>query len=105
MDDANPKQAEYMAEVCRFLNSQDYVGKVDFERFKASKNVTDLGITSLGVIALTASYLKTRGLSAAAFDPQWVSRLGEVAGLVSVFSEIDSLAGRANVPLTKATTA
>lgn len=84
----------YLSEVCAFLNKQDYIAAVSLDALRAGGSIGELGITSLGAIALTASYVRDRGLADADFNPEWVPRLADVPGVLSVFAEIDALAGR-----------
>jgi len=41
------------------------------------------------VIMLVANYMEANDVSTAAFNPDWISRLDYVEGIVSVFREID----------------
>jgi hypothetical protein len=53
---------------------------------------TDLGISSLEVILVVDAYLRSRPESGLTVQADWVPRLDEVAGILSVFEEIDRAA-------------
>jgi hypothetical protein len=98
MTDIRSDHDGYISKVCAFLGTQDYLASVSPEAFRGARQTSDLGITSLGAIALVASYIRKCGLDDSNFKPEWVPMLGEVTGIVMVFREIDSLATRASEP-------
>ncbi|MET0498193.1 MAG: hypothetical protein ABW106_08005 [Steroidobacteraceae bacterium] len=95
MDHTRPDRDAYLSKIADFIGSQPYVPAVGIDALKRSSLTQELGITSLGAIALVASYINSRGLSDSDLNPEWVPSLYEVDGLVAVFREIDTLANRA----------
>jgi len=80
---------EGYAELCAFMKTQDYLGPIELDALKGAKKRDELGITSLGVIMLVANYMESIGVSNGEFNPDWIERLDDVAGIVSVLREID----------------
>lgn len=105
MSDTHLSEEVNLSQLCDFLNRQEYIGAIDIDALRAAGSVSEIGITSLGAIALTATYIRDRGLRDADFNPEWVPRLADVAGIVSVFAEIDALAGHRGGVLAKSTAA
>jgi hypothetical protein len=95
MDDTRTDHDAYLSKIADFIGSQSYLQAVGADMLKRSSMTQELGITSLGAIALIASYMNSRGLSDSDLNPEWVPSLYKVDGLVAVFREIDSLASRA----------
>jgi hypothetical protein len=92
MNDTGPDEDAYLSKVLDFINNQPYLQAISMDALKRSSKTKDIGMTSLGAIALVASYLTSRGLKDSDLKPEWVPALDEVGGIVSVFREIDSLA-------------
>lgn len=75
-----------------FLQTQTYLSGIDMERVRNARRREDLGISSLTVIVLVSNYLESVGLSASRLEPEWLPRLDEISGIISVFREIDASA-------------
>jgi hypothetical protein len=84
-----PDSPEYLAKLARFLTGQGLT-HLEAGALSMTRTRTDLGIASLQVILLMVHYSEAAG--DVIFRPEWVSRLEDVAGIVSVMREIDSLA-------------
>lgn len=82
-------QHQYLSKLARFLRGQGLTN-LDVEALAGARTRSDLGITSLHVILLMVQYSESAG--DVTFRPEWVSRLEDVEGIVSVMREIDSLA-------------
>ncbi|MCY1079425.1 hypothetical protein [Archangium lansingense] len=79
----------YEDRLSTFLKTQDYLGNIDLDAFRSARMRAELGITSLAVIMLVVNYMEANGMSNAEFNPDWVSRLDYIEGILSVFREID----------------
>ena len=84
-----PDQLEYLAKLARFLGRQGLT-HLDVEALSSARTRSDLGIASLQIILLMVQYGEAAG--DVTFKPEWVARVEEVEGIVSVMREIDSLA-------------
>jgi hypothetical protein len=71
------------------LSEQGMGGRVDAAQALEAKRRADLGITSLEIIMLVASYMSMRGADTSGFRPEWVPLLDDIAGILSVMREID----------------
>jgi hypothetical protein len=78
----------YMATICDFINTQGHLESISIDALRGANSTAELGITSLGAILLVANYLESNGVSQE-FNPDWVTKLDSVEGIVSVFREID----------------
>jgi acyl carrier protein len=85
-----PDDEAYLSRIRDFMNGQDYLQPLDVDSITLVKRREELGITSLAVIMLVANYMEKNGVSGSDFKPEWVSRLDEIAGIISVFREIDA---------------
>jgi hypothetical protein len=65
---------------------------------RAAARRQDLGITSLNIIVVIASYLQAGPNRGTAPRAEWVPRLDEVDGILSVLEEIDRTPQAAPVP-------
>ena len=79
---------------CTFLRTQDHLHSIALDTLKSARKREELGISSLGVIMLVANYLASHGVPDAEFNPDWVPRLDDVAGILSVLREIDDQKAR-----------
>jgi hypothetical protein len=78
----------YMVAVCDFINTQEYLNNISIDTLREANSRTEIGITSLEVIMLVVNYLEARGFYQE-FNPDWVSSLDSIQGIISVFREID----------------
>jgi hypothetical protein len=79
----------YMTHLYAFLKTQDYLGNIGIDALKAARKREELGISSLAVIMLVVNYMEANGVPNAEFNPDWINRLDDVDGIVSVFRQID----------------
>ena len=80
----------YLAKLCAFLKTQDYVqNEIGIETLRAASRRDEIGITSLGVIMLVANYMEQSGIPNAEFNPDWIEHFDYVDGIVSALREID----------------
>jgi hypothetical protein len=78
-----------LARFYAFLVGQGFGDRVDGAAARAARGRNDLGITSLEIIMLIANYMSARGVDTDGFQPEWVSRLDDVEGIVWVMAQID----------------
>lgn len=81
----------YLGKLAGFLATQSGLGAITVDDLAPARTRDELGIGSLQIILVMANY------SAAAegdvmFRPEWVARLEDVDGIVSVMREIDAVA-------------
>lgn len=62
---------------------------ITYEQVAQADRREDLGISSLNIILILVNYISERTNNAVEMRPEWVSRLGDVDGIVSVIGEID----------------
>jgi hypothetical protein len=80
---------DYIPSLCAFLKTQDFLDDIDIDAVRAARSREDLGITSLGVIMLVANYMEAHGVANAEFNPDWITKLDSIDGIIAVFREID----------------
>lgn len=81
--------AEYL-ETFADLAGQCGAGTLTADDIARARTRDDLGITSLQMILVMATYCGMRG--DVEFRPEWVERIEEIDGVVEVMREIDALA-------------
>lgn len=72
-----------------FATAQGLAPGLTYDDVAQSKTRAELDISSLNVIILIASYIDEKTGGSLALQPEWVPRLDEVEGILSVISEID----------------
>lgn len=75
-----------------FLATQPMTSEITHEQVLAAGSREDLGITSLNMIVLLLSYIHEFTGDTVELRPEWVSRLGDVDGIVGVLHDIDARA-------------
>ncbi|KUL37334.1 hypothetical protein ADL22_21945 [Streptomyces sp. NRRL F-4489] len=83
-----PENAE-LRKVADFLATQPAAAEVTYDDLTRAKTREELGISSLNMILILVNYLKEHTGGTVALKPEWVSRLNDVEGILSVFREID----------------
>lgn len=71
-----------------FVRAQDLELDLTYDDVVQSQTRAELGISSLSMLILVASYIEASG-SQMALDPEWVPMLDDVDGILAVFSQID----------------
>lgn len=80
---------EYLKTFVDFLGTQPGVPPLTYEDVARAKTRDELGISSLSIILILVNYLKERTGDTVALQPEWVSRLHDVDGIVSVIRLIE----------------
>jgi hypothetical protein len=81
---------DYRRTFAEFLATQPMTSEVTYEQVATARTREDLGISSLNMILVLVNYLKERTNDTVALRPEWVSRLTDMDGIVSVLREIDA---------------
>jgi hypothetical protein len=82
---------EYRKKLAGFLETQPMTQGVAYEDVMRAKSREELGISSLNVILLIVNYIKEHKNDSIPVKPEWVSRLNDVDGIISVIREIDEI--------------
>jgi hypothetical protein len=72
-----------------FLESSDLAPSLTCQDVSQCRTRAELGISSLNILLLIANYIETNAGGAITLQPEWVPRLDEVEGILSVIAEID----------------
>ncbi|MGQ4485686.1 hypothetical protein LRE75_30960 [Streptomyces sp. 372A] len=80
------------AKFADFLATQTMTAGITREDVERATTREELGISSLNIILLLVNYIKEETNDSVQLRPEWVSRLGDVEGIVSVVREIDACA-------------
>jgi hypothetical protein len=75
-----------------FLATQPMTSGITAEQVALAQSRDELGITSLNMIMLLLNYIHESANDSVTLRPEWVSRLGDVDGIISVLHEIDAAA-------------
>jgi hypothetical protein len=81
---------EYVQKFVDFVNTQNVTGELRMADVAQTRSREELGISSLNIILIVANYIKQSANGGLAFRPEWVARLDDVDGIVSVLREIDA---------------
>lgn len=79
----------YLKKFADFLATQPVASGLAYEDVARAKTRDELGISSLNIILIVSNYLKERTGGTMSIQPVWVSRLNDIAGIASVFREIE----------------
>jgi hypothetical protein len=82
---------DYRRKLADFLKTQPETSGVTYEDIAAAHTREELGIGSLAMILVLVNYIKEFADGAVTVQPEWVTRLNDVEGIVSVLGEIDAL--------------
>ncbi len=74
------------------LRSHDVGPDLTYDDVARASTREELGIGSLEIILLLSKYIDEHGGGKVTFRPEWVSKLDDVDGIVSVIGEIDRAA-------------
>jgi len=83
---------DYRHKFAEFLATQPAGGDLAYEQIVRAQSCEELGISSLNVIMVLLSYIKKYTNGTVTLRPEWVLRLNDVDGIVSVLREIDASA-------------
>jgi hypothetical protein len=81
---------DYRRKLADFLATQAETSDVTYDQVARAQSREDLGISSLNMVLVLVNYIREHTNGTVALDPEWVSRLDDVDGIVSVLSEIDA---------------
>ncbi|MEV5886568.1 hypothetical protein AB0L74_28355 [Streptomyces sp. NPDC052020] len=81
---------EYRRKLAEFLRTQPMTAEVTYEDLVKAGSREELGISSLDIILVIVNYIKERANDSVELRPEWVSRLHDVDGIISVIQEIDA---------------
>lgn len=81
---------DYRRTFAEFLATQPVTSDVTYEQVAKARTREELGISSLNMILVLANYIKERTNDTVVLRPEWVSRLTDIDGIVSVLREIDA---------------
>jgi hypothetical protein len=84
-----PDADTYRHKLADFLRLQPATQGLTHEDVAQATTRDELGISSLNVILLIAEYIKSEAGGRIALQPEWVSRLETIDGIISVIQEID----------------
>ena len=82
----------YRHKFAEFLATQPMGGDLAYEQVVRAQSREELGITSLNMIMVLMNYIKKYTNGTVTLRPEWVLRLNDVDGIVSVLREIDASA-------------
>lgn len=89
---------DYRRIFAEFLATQPMTSEVTYEQVAKAQTRDDLGISSLNMIMVLVNYIKERTNDTVTLQPEWVSQLTDMDGIVSVLQAIDA----SRVPQTQA---
>ena len=81
---------DYRRVLADFLATQPATKEVTYEQVAAARTRDDLGISSLNMIMVLVEYIKVRTNDTVALQPEWVSKLTDMDGIISVLHAIDA---------------
>jgi hypothetical protein len=80
----------YRRRFAEFLATQPEASDITYEQVARAQTREELGISSLNMILILVNYLSKYTDDTMEIDPEWVSRLSDIDGIVSVLREIDA---------------
>jgi hypothetical protein len=80
---------EYLKKFVDFLGTQDVGRDLTYDDIAQARTRDELGISSLNIILVVANYIKEQAGGEVTFKPEWVAKLDDVDGILSVMREID----------------
>jgi hypothetical protein len=83
----------YLHKLVDFLHTQSVGQGLTYDDVAGTSRREELGISSLDIILVVSNYLNAHAGGKIAFQPEWVFKLDDVDGIVSVLREIDQAAG------------
>jgi hypothetical protein len=83
---------DYRQKLADFLAKQPMTSDITYEQVAGATTRDELGINSLNMVMVLVNYINEYTDNTVTMRPEWVSRLGDVDGIVSVLREIDASA-------------
>ncbi|MFB7557232.1 hypothetical protein [Streptomyces brevispora] len=83
---------DYRRKFADFLARQSMTSAVSYEQVARAKTRDELGISSLNMVLVLVNYIDEHTDNTVTMRPEWVSRLGDIDGILSVLREIDASA-------------
>ncbi|MEU8507387.1 hypothetical protein AB0C40_22190 [Streptomyces brevispora] len=83
---------DYRRKFADFLAKQSMTSAVSYEQVARAKTRDELGISSLNMVLVLVNYIDEYTDNTVTMRPEWVSRLGDIDGILSVLREIDASA-------------
>jgi hypothetical protein len=80
---------DYRQKFADFLATQSAGNGLSYEQIVQAESRQELGISSLNMILVLLNYIKECTNSGITVRPEWVLRLNDVDGIISVLREID----------------
>ncbi len=80
---------DYRQKFADFLATQSAGNGLSYEQIVQAESRQELGISSLNMILVLLNYIKEYTNSGITVRPEWVLRLNDVDGIISVLREID----------------
>ncbi|MDJ0344806.1 hypothetical protein QMK19_08355 [Streptomyces sp. H10-C2] len=81
---------DYRRKFADFLAKQSMTSDITYEQVARAKTRDELGISSLNMVLVLVNYIKEYTNNTVTMRPEWVSRLGDIDGILSVLREIDA---------------
>lgn len=81
---------DYRRRFAEFLATQPTGGDLTYEQIVRAQSRQELGISSLNMIMVLLNYIKKYTNGGITIRPEWVLRLNDVDGIISVLREIDA---------------
>jgi hypothetical protein len=81
---------DYRRKLAEFLATQPVTSDVTYEQVVQAQSREELGISSLNMILVLLNYISEYTNDAVTLRPEWVPRLVDIDGIVSVLREIDA---------------
>jgi hypothetical protein len=81
---------DYRRKLADFLATQPETSDITYDQVLRAQSREELGISSLSMVMVLVNYISEYTNDTVTIDPEWVSRLDYVDGIVSVFREIDA---------------
>jgi hypothetical protein len=83
---------DYRRKFADFLAKQPMTSDITYEQVGQAKTRDELGISSLNMVLVLVNYIDEYTNNTVTMRPEWVSRLGDIDGILSVLREIDASA-------------
>lgn len=83
---------DYRRKFADFLAKQPMTSDITYEQVARAQTRDELGITSLNMVLVLVNYIDEYTGNTVTMRPEWVLRLGDIDGILSVLREIDASA-------------
>lgn len=81
---------DYRQRLAEILATQPFGDGLTYEQVVRARSRQELGISSLNMIIVLMNYIKKYTDGTITVRPEWVPRLNDIDGIVSVLREIDA---------------